>query len=61
MVCEDVNERYSTQTGSYCGSRRDSPQGRAGLGIREWACGECGITHSRPRRKRRAEHSRARA
>ncbi|MBP8111441.1 MAG: transposase, partial [Agitococcus sp.] len=30
-----------------CGSRRDSPKGRAGLGIREWTCGECGITHDR--------------
>ena len=44
---EEVNERYSTQTCSCCGSRRDSPKGRAGLGIREWTCGECGITHDR--------------
>jgi IS605 OrfB family transposase len=44
---EEVNERYSTQTCSCCGSRRDSPKGRAGLGIREWTCFECGITHDR--------------
>jgi hypothetical protein len=44
---EEVNEKYSTQTCSCCGSRRDSPKGRAGLGIREWTCGECGITHDR--------------
>ena len=44
---EEVNERYSTQTCSCCGSRQDSPKGRAGLRIREWACGECGITHDR--------------
>lgn len=30
----EVNEAYSTQTCSCCGSRQDSPKGRAGLGIR---------------------------
>lgn len=44
---EVVNEAYSTQTCSCCGSRRDSPKGRAGLRIREWTCRECGITHDR--------------
>jgi IS605 OrfB family transposase len=43
----EVNERYTTQTCSCCGSLSpNSPKGRAGLGIREWAC-ECGVTHNR--------------
>ena len=44
---EVVNEAYSTQTCSCCGSRQDSPKGRAGLRIREWTCSACGITHDR--------------
>ena len=44
---EEVNEAYSTQTCSCCGSRQDSPKGRAGLRIREWTCSECGTTHDR--------------
>ena len=43
----EVNERYTTQTCSGCGSRQDSPKGRAGLRIREWTCAECGTTHDR--------------
>jgi putative transposase len=43
---EEVNERYTTQTCSCCGSRLKSPKGRAGLGIREWTC-DCGVTHDR--------------
>ena len=31
---EKVNEAYTTQTCSCCGSRSSSPKGRAGLGIR---------------------------
>ena len=46
IVFEVVNERYTTQTCSCCGSRQNSPKGRAGLGIREWTC-ECGVTHDR--------------
>ena len=46
VVFEEVNEAYTTQTCSSCGSRRNSPKGRAGLGIREWTC-ECGVTHDR--------------
>ncbi|MGO1742929.1 MAG: RNA-guided endonuclease InsQ/TnpB family protein [Psychrobacter sp.] len=42
----EVNEHYTTQTCSCCGSRQNSPKGRAGLGIREWFC-ECGVTHDR--------------
>ena len=44
---EEVNEAYTTQTCSCCGSRYSSPKGRAGLGIREWQCMECGILHDR--------------
>ncbi|PKD84295.1 RNA-guided endonuclease InsQ/TnpB family protein [Acinetobacter radioresistens] len=44
---EEVNEAYTTQTCSCCGSRSSSPKGRAGLGIREWQCVECGTFHDR--------------
>ena len=44
---EEVNEAYTSQTCSCCGSRCDSPKGRAGLGIREWTCQGCGTTHDR--------------
>ncbi|HSP85041.1 MAG TPA: transposase [Psychrobacter sp.] len=43
---DEVNESYTTQTCSCCGSRQNSPKGRIGLGIREWLCG-CGVTHDR--------------
>ena len=43
---DEVNEQYTTQTCSCCGSRHNSPKGRTGLGIREWLC-ECGVTHDR--------------
>ena len=43
---EIVNESYTTQTCSCCGSRQNSPKGRTGLRIREWTC-ECGVTHNR--------------
>jgi IS605 OrfB family transposase len=44
----EVNENYTTQTCSYCGCIScNSPKGRAGLGIREWTCAECGATHDR--------------
>jgi len=46
IIFEEVNESYTTQTCSCCGSRLNSPKGRAGLGIREWTC-ECGVTHDR--------------
>jgi transposase len=42
----DVNEAFSTQTCSACSSR-SGPKGIAGLGIREWTCGECGTVHDR--------------
>jgi len=44
---EEVDEKYTTQTCSCCGSRDSSPKGRAGLGIREWTCQSCGTTHDR--------------
>jgi len=43
----EVNERYTSQACSCCGSLSpSSPKGRAGLRIREWTC-ECGVTHDR--------------
>jgi putative transposase len=42
----EVNEAFSTQTCSACGVR-SGPKGIAGLGIRAWACGECGTVHDR--------------
>ena len=43
----EVNESYTTQTCSCCGSRSSSPKGRAGLRIREWTCSACDTTHDR--------------
>jgi transposase len=44
----EVNEKYTTQFCSRCGSlSSSSPKGRAGLGIREWTCSECGAHHDR--------------
>ena len=48
IVFMEVNEAYSTQTCSCCGSiPASSPKGRAGLRIREWVCSECGTAHDR--------------
>ncbi|WP_040691911.1 RNA-guided endonuclease InsQ/TnpB family protein [Providencia burhodogranariea] len=48
VVFAVVNESYSTQVCSCCGAiSANSPKGRAGLGIREWSCCECGTTHDR--------------
>ena len=45
---EEVNEAYTTQTCSCCQQiTSSSPKGRAGLGIREWRCVECGTLHDR--------------
>ena len=45
---EEVNESYTTQTCSDCGTLPNSrPKGIAGLGIREWTCSECGSVHDR--------------
>jgi IS605 OrfB family transposase len=44
----EVNEAYTTQACSCCGSlSSSSPKGRTGLGIREWTCAECGAHHDR--------------
>ena len=48
IVFMEVDERYTTQTCSSCGSRPSSrPNGIAGLGIREWTCDDCGVHHDR--------------
>lgn len=43
---EEINEAYSTQACSECGSI-SGPKGVAGLGIREWTCPDCGTHHDR--------------
>ena len=46
-VLKVVNEAYTSQTCSSCGSLPSTrPKGIAGLGIREWTCA-CGVTHDR--------------
>lgn len=47
----EVNEAFTTQTCSRCGDRSTDgrPRGIAGLGIREWRCSACGVTHDRDR------------
>lgn len=48
IVFKEVNEAYTTQTCSCCSAiSRNSPKGRAGLGIREWTCCACGVRHDR--------------
>lgn len=45
---QEVNESFTTQTCSDCGSLPDSrPRGIAGLGMRNWTCSECGCEHDR--------------
>jgi len=45
---EEVDERYSSQVCSSCGSLPDSrPNGIADLGIRQWICSDCGCVHDR--------------
>lgn len=47
-VYVDVDERWSSQTCSACGSLPPSrPRGIAGLAIREWVCSGCGASHNR--------------
>ena len=41
-----VNEQYTTQTCSSCGSRL-GPKGVSGLNVRIWVCSECGGIHDR--------------
>lgn len=48
VVFEEVNEAYTTQTCSCCGSiPASSPKGRAGLNERTWVCSDCGTEHDR--------------
>lgn len=48
VVFEEVDEAYTTQTCSNCGALPDSrPRGITGLGIRDWTCNACGVTHDR--------------
>lgn len=48
VVFAIVNEAFSTQTCSCCGLvTHSSPKGRAGLGIRQWTCSNCGSVHDR--------------
>ena len=49
---EEIDEAFSTQTCSVCNSRT-GPQGRQGLGMREWTCRVCGTTHDRDRNSAR--------
>jgi IS605 OrfB family transposase len=45
----EVDEKFTTQTCSCCGSVESStrPKGIAGLGIRRWECSDCGASHDR--------------
>lgn len=48
IVFKEVNEAYTTQSCSCCGSISDSsPKGRAGLNKRNWTCDDCGSYHDR--------------
>ena len=45
---QEIPEAYTTQVCSVCGALpRTSPKGRAGLGVRHWACSACGALHDR--------------
>jgi putative transposase len=45
---EEVDERFSSQVCSSCGSLPASrPNGTADLGIRHWVCSDCGCIHDR--------------
>ncbi|MGL4836222.1 MAG: RNA-guided endonuclease InsQ/TnpB family protein [Shewanella sp.] len=48
VVFEEINESYTSQTCSCCGSiLARSPKGRAGLRIREWSCSGSCVMHDR--------------
>jgi IS605 OrfB family transposase len=48
VTYREVNEAYSSQLCSACGSLPESrPRGIAQLGIREWVCSNCGQGHDR--------------
>jgi putative transposase len=56
----EVDERFTTQTCSGCGSIA-GPKGYAGLNERVWRCSECGINHDRDVNAARNILSRARS
>jgi putative transposase len=44
----EVDERWTIQTCSCCGTIPDSsPKGMGALGIRHWVCSDCGVEHDR--------------
>ena len=45
-VYVEVDERFSSQTCSECGSL-SGPKGLKGLAVRAWDCSECGASHNR--------------
>ena len=46
--CIEVNEAYTSQTCSACGSMPEGrPKGIAGLEVRQWECEDCGVSHDR--------------
>src|SRR6267143_876652 len=45
-VCVSGSEYWSSQTCADCGSRT-GPRGLSQLGVREWVCSACGVTHQR--------------
>lgn len=48
VVFEEVNEAFTTQRCSCCGSiPASSPKGMGALGMREWVCDQCGSVHDR--------------
>ena len=48
VVFDEINEAYTTQRCSCCGTIPDSsPKGRTELGIRAWDCMVCGTHHDR--------------
>ncbi|MGH6977797.1 MAG: RNA-guided endonuclease InsQ/TnpB family protein, partial [Brevundimonas sp.] len=47
-TCEIVSERYTSQVCSSCGCiSASSPKGMGALGIRQWVCSDCGVSHDR--------------
>ncbi len=45
-VCIEGNAMFSSVTCSDCGAR-SGPRGLSALGVREWRCLDCGVTHER--------------
>jgi IS605 OrfB family transposase len=46
VIYEEVNESYTTQTCSGCGTK-SGPKGLSGLNERNWQCDGCGVQHDR--------------